>query len=871
MSGFRKKSHRLMQWGTRVPFFFLLTLILWSATSQTIMVLASAEGLTNQQLQDLSYNPNWVGDCGASAYSINTDSSSDSAQNASGKNVYILGDSITARAQSQYESVLKDRGFSATIDGSSSRTITGKGTDGNKLSGLDAIDKDKADIEKASAIVVALGTNGDTTKDTIVKTVKALHSINKDANLYWIDTIAVDRNDNYNSTVIGPANKAIEGSKSDQNYSVISWFSRVDDKGDSQSPSKTERDPNNFIDTSDGLGVHPTPKGSGALAGLVADTLAGTGGANAADAGQAAASCCDSSTAQDAGATNTQATSADAKANALTIYNFLRGQGLSKPQAGGLLANLYSESGINPKRVQGPGLIEANEITVDNHTGYGLAQWTTSGRQQGLKDLAQGRNKSSSDLGVQIDYLWKELTTTYKGALSNLKKTTDYSSAIDVIINQFEAPRDRDQVAARGNAFKEIYDSLPDEGGSTSSSASSSGGGGSCGCPTGQADSVGKTVAIDPGHGPSKITIDAKTGLKQVESNNQPEGKNVWEVGQIAKKKLEADGYKVVMLKQSEDESATFRERASRADQANADIALSIHTDSSLGHSGEIYPQKVGLYRGSGDNKTTFTDSAVAEKSQKYADIFKSEREKAEGSGIVVKYNNFNGRPGYEPGDIQMVQLFSKTPWVYNEARSSDNDKYAKGLVDGAEKALGAASADGQASGAADCASDATGSGTINDIYATALKYAWPDYTNPNPTPKPAYKTASDKAKGKGEYTGGGYTDCGGFVTRLMRNSGADPQYNSEKLPTSGQLEQLKKDDKYQKLDAVTNVGQLKPGDIAVNDHHTYMYVGKNAGLKSQYDSVSASLAVSTPGRTPMASNSYDLGSWSWFRLKSLN
>ncbi|MDL2363282.1 MAG: phage tail tip lysozyme [Patescibacteria group bacterium] len=580
-------------------------------------------------------------------------------------------------------------------------------------------------------------------------------------------------------------------------------------------------------------------------------------------------------------ATHTDAEgSADAKANALVIYTFLTSHGLTKPQAGGILANLYYESaGLNPKKVQNGG--DAEEITVDNFTGYGLAQWTSRNRQQGLKDLAASRNKKSSNLGLQIDYLWKELTGGYKQALSNLKKTTDYSSAIYVIINQFEAPQDRNQVQSRGDAFKSIYDSLPEAASAADSSASSASGDTSgvqnCMCPAPSADpagSNGKTVAIDPGHGPSAVTVDSKTGLKQVETNNQPEGKNVWDVAQLVKKSLEADGYKVVMLKQTEDESVTFRQRAERADQANADIALSIHTDSTLGNDGQIYPQKVGLYRGSGANKTTFTDAKTAETSQKYSDIFKSERQKTEGSDIVVKYNDFNGRQGYEPGDIQMVQLFSKTPWIYNEAKSSDVAKYAKGLISGVEKSLGQSgdTLSTQAD-ATTCANGgvSSGNGSIDDIYATALKYAWSDYTNPNPTPKPSYKFAYDSGKRKGDYPGGGYTDCGAFITRLMIDSGADPNYNSKKLATSGQITQLNTDSKYEKIGNVTNVGQLKPGDIAVSDSHTYMYVGKHAGLKSQYDSVSASLAVSSPGRTPMASNSYDLGSWHWYRLKSIN
>jgi N-acetylmuramoyl-L-alanine amidase len=581
---------------------------------------------------------------------------------------------------------------------------------------------------------------------------------------------------------------------------------------------------------------------------------------------------CAPTTASKPTSTTNATDSKNAKENAKIIFQFLTSSphNLTKPQAAGILANLYAESGLDPTNIEDPGG-QSDEITVGG-PGYGLAQWTSRNRQQGLKDLAESTGKKSGDLGVQIDYLWYELTHGWRQALSNLKKADDYRTAVDIILNQFEAPKNRNQVDARMQKFEDIYNSLPEVGGGTATVSASTDGStgvsGNCACtPVNTSAKSGKTVAIDPGHGPNNTEVDSKTGLKMVESNNQPEGKDVWDVAQKVKTKLEADGYTVVMLKKSENENVTFRERATRADEANADIALSIHGDPGLPNKGQIYPQKVGLYRGSGSNKTAFNDAAVARESQQYSEVFKSERQKTEGSDIIIKDNSFDGRAGLEPGNIQMVQLFSKTPWVYNEAKMSfDKDKYAEGLVNGAEESLKDVAATG--SDTKDCPGGGVGSG---DIIGTAFGYAYEDGRK-TLTMKDTYKAAVDAAKKNGEYIGGiAYPgiDCGGFVTRVMRNSGADKDYNDYEGPTSQQQKYM--DDhpeKYEKIGAVSSVGKLKPGDIAVNSQHTFLYVGPEASHPNFKGNAAAS---SLDDYAPTANNTYfsnGAGSFMWYRLK---
>jgi hypothetical protein len=194
------------------------------------------------------------------------------------------------------------------------------------------------------------------------------------------------------------------------------------------------------------------------------------------------------------------------------------------------------------------------------------------------------------------------------------------------------------------------------------------------------------------------------------------------------------------------------------------------------------------------------------------------------------------------------------------------------GGLDGIDTRLGAFtvySRLGGSSGSVEtCSSDGA---VLGDAVQTAIKYAWPNHSKPNFFEfKPAYKTATNAAIEKKEYVGGGENpgiDCGGFVTRVMRDSGADPEYNSYNGPTTAQQKYM--DDnpgKYKKLTNVTGTADLKPGDIAINSEHTYMFVGSQPGFYGNSASASYS-SRGTSWRTPMADNAYGFTSFSWYRL----
>jgi len=147
------------------------------------------------------------------------------------------------------------------------------------------------------------------------------------------------------------------------------------------------------------------------------------------------------------------------KDNEEKIWNFLISAGrFTAKQAAGIMGNLQAESGLNPHRVQNTPTPEGDrdEITVDGLTGYGIAQWTSLGRQQALKDLAEERGSSSGDLGIQLEYLLIELKGS--GVYGEIQATKTLDDASDAFMLHFEKPQDQSESnkEARRNLGRDI-------------------------------------------------------------------------------------------------------------------------------------------------------------------------------------------------------------------------------------------------------------------------------------------------------------------------------------------------------------------------------------------------------------------------------
>lgn len=130
--------------------------------------------------------------------------------------------------------------------------------------------------------------------------------------------------------------------------------------------------------------------------------------------------------------------------NVQKVYNFFIGQGFTPPQAAGIMGNIQAESGFNPKRVESTSTPDGDKdnITTDGVTGYGLIQWTSLSRQEGLAAYAQSKNLPSGDLQTQLEYIMVELNTSYfkDNTLVPLHAAATLQEAVEVVLVNYETP-----------------------------------------------------------------------------------------------------------------------------------------------------------------------------------------------------------------------------------------------------------------------------------------------------------------------------------------------------------------------------------------------------------------------------------------------
>ncbi len=90
------------------------------------------------------------------------------------------------------------------------------------------------------------------------------------------------------------------------------------------------------------------------------------------------------------------------------------------------------------------------------------------------------------------------------------------------------------------------------------------------------------------------------------------------------------------------------------------------------------------------------------------------------------------------------------------------------------------------------------------------------------------------------------FTDCGVFVSTVMRSSGVDPEYPLR--GTSTQLPYVLSSSKYKTFTAQSE-SELQPGDIMIRDGHTYIYVGSYTAPEDnkEYKAVGASWYTRPP------------------------
>jgi hypothetical protein len=134
--------------------------------------------------------------------------------------------------------------------------------------------------------------------------------------------------------------------------------------------------------------------------------------------------------------------------NAQKVYNFLIEKGLEPHQAAGVVGNLIAESSVIPNRKQGVGMqlinssepIKADIKDTRSDTGFGIAQWTTAGRQQSWLDYAKSKNMDAISLELEAQFLFHELETNAGLGLAQLKQAGELRQATWIFLAFFERP-----------------------------------------------------------------------------------------------------------------------------------------------------------------------------------------------------------------------------------------------------------------------------------------------------------------------------------------------------------------------------------------------------------------------------------------------
>ncbi len=155
------------------------------------------------------------------------------------------------------------------------------------------------------------------------------------------------------------------------------------------------------------------------------------------------------------------------------IFAFFKAQGMTSYGVAGLMGNLYAESGLKATNLQNSyekklGMDDFTyTVAVDtsaygnfiqDSAGYGLAQWTYWSRKQALFDYAIKKKVSIGDCRMQCEFLMEELNTKYRSVLEVLKKATSIKQASDVVLLQFERPKDQsEEVKRRRVAFSQMF------------------------------------------------------------------------------------------------------------------------------------------------------------------------------------------------------------------------------------------------------------------------------------------------------------------------------------------------------------------------------------------------------------------------------
>ena len=154
--------------------------------------------------------------------------------------------------------------------------------------------------------------------------------------------------------------------------------------------------------------------------------------------------------------------------NEQRTWEYLKSKGINDFGVAGLMGNLQAESGLIPNNLQNS-FNKKFSMTDEQYTdainngsykkfaddgaGYGIAQWTSSGRKEKLLDFALKKGCRIDDLDMQLEYLYSELEGNYKGVLNAIKNAQSIREASDVVLTKYERPKDQNEEVKQKRAL----------------------------------------------------------------------------------------------------------------------------------------------------------------------------------------------------------------------------------------------------------------------------------------------------------------------------------------------------------------------------------------------------------------------------------
>ena len=131
-----------------------------------------------------------------------------------------------------------------------------------------------------------------------------------------------------------------------------------------------------------------------------------------------------------------------------TIWNFLRGKGLSETATAAIMGNIQAESSYNPSNIN------------PKSGAKGICQWYAE-RATALENYASSKGGSWEDINIQLNYLWDmEIGPgrPYNQYVTQLDGLGSLDNAVEYWEKHFEVSGDTDSYPRRKAAAKEAFD-----------------------------------------------------------------------------------------------------------------------------------------------------------------------------------------------------------------------------------------------------------------------------------------------------------------------------------------------------------------------------------------------------------------------------